>query len=381
VEYIPASGPASSATGLSAAANRGARSAYTHDLVHVAVAQQSDEGTLHRPRGALVDDRAAGVERVEDRGRRHQPAEPQRRRDRLRRGAEVGHPVPVQAGQGRHRRDVVAELGVVVVLDHDRPAPARGVEQDAAVGGRHHPAERMLVGRSDVRRRDAGQVGDRRERRQVDDAPARAAHGLDRGAVARVLQAHRAGAEDGEQMAQPVGGAAGDDHLVGVDAQAAQPAQPVGEQCAQLGQAPRVVVPARRSRRGDLPPRAPPPRRMPRVDPGRAGVETHERGRGSGGAAAASGGGRDRVRGHERARAAVRGQPAFGQQLVVGLLGDRAADAEVDGERARAGQPVAPGEGALEDQLADGRGELGAQRIGSASVEGDGEDCWHEWPV
>ena len=53
------------------------------------------------------------------------PAEPQRRRERLRRRAEIDDPVRREPLQRADRRAVVAVLGVVVVLDHDaRPTRA-----------------------------------------------------------------------------------------------------------------------------------------------------------------------------------------------------------------------------------------------------------------
>ena len=79
-----------------------------------------------------------------------QPAEPQRRRERLRRRAEVDDAVGREPLQRPDRRAVVAVLGVVVVLDHD-PAPR---QQRPPPLGREHRAGRELV-----RGRDEHRVG------------------------------------------------------------------------------------------------------------------------------------------------------------------------------------------------------------------------------
>ena len=66
---------------------------------------------------------------VGERRRQQQPAEPQRRRERLARRAGVDDALGRHALQRADRRAVVAVLGVVVVLDDDRVAAPRPVEQ------------------------------------------------------------------------------------------------------------------------------------------------------------------------------------------------------------------------------------------------------------
>ena len=83
--------------------------------------------------------------------------------------------------------------------------------------------------------------------------------------------------------------------------------------------------------------------------------------------------GRCAAGGHERARTLLGGEPALGEQLVVGLLGDRPRHPEVGGQRAGAGQPVAGRERAPEDQVADLGRELDAERLGPVAVEPDRE--------
>ena len=201
------------------------------------------------------------------------------------------------------------------------------------------------MGRGDVRRGDAGQVGHRRQRGQVADLAAEAAHRLDGGPVAGVLERDRTGRQHGEQVPEAVGRAAGDHHLVRVDTGAAGPAEPVGERGAQLGQSARVVVPPRWPGGRHLAPGPAPAGRVPRVDPRRAGVEADQLARRVG--AAPRGGRRRRgaTRRDEGARPVPGLEPALGDQLLVGLLGHRPADAQVGGERpaARAAGRRGPG--------------------------------------
>ena len=73
-------------------------------------------------------------------GRGDHPAEPQRRRERLRRRAEIDDAVGREPLQRADRRAVVAVLGVVVVLEHELAAPhassarRRSGESTAPVG-------------------------------------------------------------------------------------------------------------------------------------------------------------------------------------------------------------------------------------------------------
>ena len=92
------------------------------------------ESTAQRSRAIS----AASVRRGDE------PPEPQRRRERLRRRAEVDDAVGREPLQRPDRRAVIAVLGVVVVLDHD-PAPR---EQRAPPLGREHGAGRELVRRA-----------------------------------------------------------------------------------------------------------------------------------------------------------------------------------------------------------------------------------------
>ena len=82
------------------------------------------EGELLEARRAGVGDRLRVVEGAHERRRRHQPADAQRREQQLRRRAGVDHAaVAVERLEALDRPALVAELAVVVVLEHERAAP------------------------------------------------------------------------------------------------------------------------------------------------------------------------------------------------------------------------------------------------------------------
>jgi hypothetical protein len=94
-----------------------------------------------------------GRHRVEQARRDHQPAEPQARGQALAGRAGVDDTIGRERLQGAHRLPVVAELPVVVVLDH-HPAPPGYVPATARMK-RH--TQRELVGRG--QQRGAGRAG------------------------------------------------------------------------------------------------------------------------------------------------------------------------------------------------------------------------------
>ncbi len=213
------------------------------------------------------------------------------------------------------------------------------------------------------------QVGVRAEGRQVADLAAAGADGLGGGSVAGVLEADRPRRQGGQEVAQAVDGARGDDDVLGVGVEAPGPREVGGELGAELGQSARVVVAARGSRRGHVAPGPAPGGRVSRVDPRRAGVEpdggrtlrqdrvVHPRG-------PARTAGRD-----ERPAAVPALQPALGHELVVGLLRQGAGDAEVGRQRPAARQPVADRGRAGDDDLPDLVGQLGAEGSAAGAVE------------
>ena len=78
-----------------------------------------------------------------------EPAEPQRRRQRLAGRAGVDDALGLEALQRPDGRAVVAVLGVVVVLDRDRVPLAQPRAQRGTPLGRHQHPGRVLVGRGD----------------------------------------------------------------------------------------------------------------------------------------------------------------------------------------------------------------------------------------
>ena len=83
---------------------------------------------------------------VQQPGWHHQPAEPERRRQRLAGRAGVDDAVRRSSLEGPDRRPVVAVLGVVVVLDGDRAAGSQPGEQDRAPVAGQDRAGGVLVG-------------------------------------------------------------------------------------------------------------------------------------------------------------------------------------------------------------------------------------------
>ena len=268
--------------------------------------------------GAGGDRGAAGVDRpplmrdrLGQRGRGEQPAEPQRRRERLGRGAEIDDAVGREPLQRADRRAVVAVLGVIVVLDHD-PAPRQ--QRPSPLGGEYG------AGRELVRGRDEHRVGVQRtgvdavlvDRHAHDLEPGRADRGP-RVVERRILDRDPASAPRRQRPArqpQALRVAAGDDERGRSDA--AHPHEVRGEFGAEFGIAVRLAVVERRvgHRRQHLP-----ERRRPRA-PGEGGEvrrgrgEVEPRGREGPSVAAgsrASAAGRRRAR---RRRPAPRARPA-----------------------------------------------------------------------
>ena len=166
--------------------------------------------------------------------RRHdEPRDPQFGGEHLRRRADVRHHVRAvcQAVQGRQPADVIAELAVVVILDHQRLGPAGPLDQGGPAGGGQPRAERVLVRRSrvhgSVAEGERGRVeavvvdGDR-----TDDGPG----SLERAAsfgIPGFFECHPASRQVGRdnQRAQRGGHAGNEDDVAGAGGDAAGPAQ------------------------------------------------------------------------------------------------------------------------------------------------------------
>ena len=165
--------------------------------VVLAGADQVRERELVERGGAGVGGELLRRQRGREPGRGEDPAEPQRRRERLRRRAEVGDALGVEPLERRERAPVVAELGVVVVLDHEPVGRARPREQRVAPLGSHHRAGRELVARRDDRPRR------RRRRRARRRAARRASSGIGTGSSPASRAASQWSESDGSSMRDP----------------------------------------------------------------------------------------------------------------------------------------------------------------------------------
>ena len=145
-----------------------------HDLVDVAVAEQREEGALHRPGRDVVGDRPARQDRPVQ-GGAGRPASPGacsgrrscwwcrgRRRGRGR-GQRAPAPAPRRSGTPSRSRPRSPRL---------RRGAAASISGEAGGAG-HDRAERVLVGGRHVGGDGAGEVADRLGRREVADRPAR----------------------------------------------------------------------------------------------------------------------------------------------------------------------------------------------------------------
>ena len=218
-------------------------------------------GGQHPRKRAGGDGRAAGVDRpalARDRlgqlGGRDHPAEPQRRRQRLRRRAEVDDPLRREPLQRADRRAVVGVLGVVVVLEHEPVAVRRPREQRAAALGRHHGAGRELVrGRDEERVRVEPRVDTSAVavHGHADDLEAGRADRRPRVVERRVLHGHPscpAARQHAAGEPQPLRVAAGHDHVLRRRRHAADAHEVGGQLGAQDVVAARIAVVQRRIR-------------------------------------------------------------------------------------------------------------------------------------
>jgi hypothetical protein len=170
----------------------------------------------------------------------------------LARGTQVHDDVRAQRGEQRERRDVVAQLAVVVVLDDQEPLGPRTRHERDPPRSRQPGAERELVCRRAVDGREARRQG-------VDDQPVAVhrhrEHGEPGGAqrrggplVARLLHGHPCPARQGAgQLGDRRRGAARRQDGTGVGGQAAVSQQVLDDRAPERGQADRVGHDVRRS--------------------------------------------------------------------------------------------------------------------------------------
>ena len=328
-----------------------------------------------------------GLEQV---GREHEPAEPEPRRQRLRGGAGVDHAAGLESLERADRSAVVAELAVVVVLDHDAVRRPHPVEQARAPGrDERHPEWMLPVGRQRDRRRracavnqrvDLGAVGvDRhrldREPGRGDDPP------VER--HARVLHRDRRRAARGERSrdeAQALREPGRDDDLRRRDAEAARPREVRGQLLAQLDASARVAEAERAAgRRRERPPQGAQPRgarERRRVGPARPEIVAPSLGRRL-----------RRVlrrideadRRDDGARTAPAADPALRGEVRVRLEDGSAGDPEVVGERPRRRQTGPRGQPAARDRVA--QAALEARPHTGTAVDADEEIHTRSGPV
>ena len=192
-----------------------------------------------RGRGAdrLVGERERVPYRLAQVRGHDQPGDPEPGGEDLGGGAEVGHDVGAtgHAVQRGEAADVVTELPVIVVLDHQRAAPAGPADQGRAPGRGQPRAQRELMGRRDVHGRVArGQVGRFQARRTDGDRPDAGAggpQGIASLGITGLLERHRAARHPrrGRQRAQPGAHAGHQDDVRGIGGHTAGPAQVHGE--------------------------------------------------------------------------------------------------------------------------------------------------------
>ena len=186
--------------------------------------------------------------------RRGSTSQPRRKagREGLARRARVGDPVGLEALHGADRGAVVAVLGVVVVLDHERPGAPRPGEHRGAGLGREHAAGRPLVrggedqgvGVQCAPRRRRGRRRRRPARRprraRAPRAIGRASSTADGSSTASVFAPRPASTWMSSD--DRLGVAVADDDRLGVGRRAAHAVEVVGERRAQLRRAAAVEV-------------------------------------------------------------------------------------------------------------------------------------------
>lgn len=326
---------------------------------------------LFHHRAAEVGARAVLAHAFGQRDRRDRPADPQPGRERLAHRAHQDDPIRLDALQAADGVAVVAELGVVVVLDHEPSGRAGPADEGRPAGRREHDPGRVLMGRGD-------QDGLGRRRGEGRDVDAARVHGdgqeLEPGAAqqrqlpdaGRVLDGEHAVAVLGQQPEQDreaVRDPVGHDDLVRRGVGRPDPAEIAGQLEPQRGHPARVRVrqvavrdraqhvagrgqPAVARERGEVGYPWPQVVRQlgVRLRPGRPGTRRR----------AVRGG----QRRHPGALAAVRDEEAFGDQLLVRRDDDAAGHDELLREITAGGQSGAGDQSPGADRRAQFGGDL-----------------------
>ncbi len=314
---------------------------------------------------------------------RHQPAHAEGRADDLARRPEVDDDVGSESTQQWQRPDVVAQLTVVVVLEHPPALGAGAGHQGDPARGRQPPSEWVLVRGSAV---DRGQVAGHgvhhqpvvvhRERHHLDTGVRQRAH---HPLVAGVLDPDAAPPrKDLRDLRNPRGGAGGGEHLPGRGRESAVAQQVVRHRRAEGGVA-RRLGPGVRCEVAGRAPSPPPGRPVEHLEARGAGPQVDERMQ-PGLRDLGPGGGRrygGRRAEDEGADAAAAAGPALGHQLVVGGRRDRSADPQRRGELPGGGQPVTGTQRAVGRRRAQGVGQLHGQRRAGMPIEHERRNVDH----
>lgn len=107
--------------------------------------EQMRQGQLVDRGTAVVHQRTLGEDPIPEIGRQHHPADPEGRRECLAHGPHVGDLAGREPLHRRQRRAVVAELGVIVILDDQATCLRRPCEKPRPACGRKRDARRGLV--------------------------------------------------------------------------------------------------------------------------------------------------------------------------------------------------------------------------------------------
>ena len=207
-----------------------------------ASAAWSSCGTPRQERVLLGQDAVAEARRCED------PADAEGGRQGLADRSQRHHAVGRQALQRAHGLPVVAELGVVVVLEDHPVDVVRPLHQLVATGRAQHRPGRALVGRR--QQHGAGTAGaqlvdpdplrvDRRRPTPAGRLAARCGRGPAGPGSSSPIRSMPCAGEGAEHERQPLPEAAHDDRVRGVGAAGTHPPVVAGEHRAQAGRRPR----------------------------------------------------------------------------------------------------------------------------------------------
>ncbi len=218
----------------------------SHVPVVLAGFDQLGQGQLVQAAAVPVGQRLGRDDVGQEPARHHDPGQPDRWCQRLARRSGVDHVLGRQGLHGPDRAAVVAELPVVVVLDHDRSGPCGPPPGLRPAMRRQRHAERELMRRREQHGPGVADLVDHRPVVVHRDRPRRQAAGLDDVAVMLVavgLHRYARGAprrQDPAQQRQGLRESRADHDLIRRGAHPASPGQVDRKRGAQLGSSARV---------------------------------------------------------------------------------------------------------------------------------------------